>query len=416
MASPTRWGTCKFGLKVSDFQGETATRTGWLSKVPSMKTHVLLVTGLLVLLVSGVPLWRWSHSYQGKTADQWFALAMRDSDNLQRYSGAFRGLGHCGAAYLANVLTRQPPPFASTYDLVRLKVSRVLKIPPLPFGPARPAEIQCAKKLLGYLETNAVPALIRGLNRGPASSRKFVVQALGELGPAAADQAGPALARCLQDPSAEILSESIASLGMVQYRPKAIVPRLVLLLKHSDRRVRVEASYAIGNYLPLPELTLEPLQAALEDSDRVVRANAARALGRMGTNALPAVGKLREQLKDGMLPAVRAAEALTLICPAAGANADQGIERALEAAQSSGNSYFNLIALSSRQRRFEDAGGLAEACLRQLSMRSEPYQRWEAVEYLWASGIVDTNAASVLRRGSEDSNGLVRYRSRTPAF
>ncbi len=378
----------------------------------NLKRLLLVVATLVFLLFCGGLVWWWTNTYEGKTPQQWFALALRDQGNLQQYAMAFRRLDKPGTSFLARELTRQPPRYLRTYDNLRLQASRFIKLPPLPLRASGPNEIECAKKLLGYLERDAAAALIRRLNQGPTASRKYVVQALGELGPAADELVGPSLARGLHDPSMEIAYESITSLGMVLYRPDEIVPLLIPLMKDPQVRVRVEASYALGSYPPKPELTLEPLVSALDDTDATVRANAARALGKLGTNALPAALKLREQLKDTVLPAARAAEALLSIDPPRKETMDEAMERALNAAEASGNDYFRLIALSSRLRRGEETEDFLETCLRQMARADAPYLRWEAVERMLASGLASEAVTNALRRGAADSNGLVRQKSR----
>ena len=383
----------------------------------SMKPRFLVVIGLSLVLVGGGLFWWRSHStYDGRTPREWFALALRDQTNLQAYAVAFRRLGDNGSAFLAHELTRQPPKYLSWYDQARRSVSRFIRLPPVPPQPNRLNEIECAKKLLGHLETNAAPALIRRLRKAPANSRKYVVQALGELGPAASEQVGPCLTRCLQDSSTELCYEAIASLGMVLYRPEDTVPRLLPLLKHPLQRVRVEAAYTLGSYPPKPELTLEPLRAALEDQAGPVRANAARALGKMGTNALPATSQLMARLSDSVLPAGRAAEALVLIDPAMRTSQNEALERAFDAAEASSDEYFRLMALNSRLRRGEDANDFVETCLRQLARSyGPPYVRWEAIERLRESKVVTDEVGNALRTATADSNGYVRRKAREVA-
>jgi HEAT repeat protein len=379
-----------------------------------MKRLLFVVVGLLLVLFGGVLLWRSSHpTYDGRTPQEWFALALRDRTNLPAYAVAFRRLGDPGSAFLAQELTRQPPRYLNWYDQVRRPVSRYITLPPVPPQSNRLNEIECAKRLLGHLETNAAPALIRKLKQAPANSRKYVVQALGELGPAAGEQVGPCLTRCLQDSSTEVCYEAIASLGMVLYRPEDTVPRLLPLLKHPSQRVRLEAAYTLGNYPPKPEITLEPLRAALEDQDGTVRANAARALGKMGTYALPAARQLRERLSDAVLPAGRAAEALVLIEPEARTSQDGALEQALGTAEASSDDYFRLMALSSRLRRGEDAKDFVETCLRQLARWHGPaYVRWEAVERLQESKLVTDAVNNALWAAVADSNGHVRQKAK----
>ena len=151
--------------------------------------------------------------------------------------------------------------------------------------------------------------------------------------------------------------------------------------------------------------------AALDDADRIVRANSARALGKLGTNALSAVARLRKQLADELPPSARAAEALVLIAGGTPGPGDPALEEALAAIEASRDDYFRVTALSVRVRRGQESPDLAPACLRLLKSPLS-YNRWEAAERLGEVKVADEGVLRALTKAAEDSNGLVREKAR----
>jgi len=91
----------------------------------------------------------------------------------------------------------------------------------------------------------------------------------------------------------------------------AAVPKIIKLLKSTDRSIRSSAAYALG-YLGIQELdTVGPeLIASLKDPEELVRSEAVEAIGELGyTSALEAIKSL---LINDSSPLVRASAAETL--------------------------------------------------------------------------------------------------------
>jgi hypothetical protein len=372
---------------------------------------------VVLFVLAGLALLGWvlPPRYQGVTIGEWFRTATADHRMIPDCASAFRHFDRRGIRFLVGRLVQQPPAWERWYTQVRAQLSARLGVPPY-VPPNRTAAVTCARKLLGYYESEAAGALLAASAGRAPHDRAVIIQALGELGPQAGLQVGPHLRRCLTDTSVEVVYEAITSLGMVE--GNAVTPTAVLpFLQHRTDRVRVEASYTIGSCPPLPERTLGPLIAALQDPSPVVRANAARALGQIGGAAAEAVDSLQRRMVQDqsqalVLPAVRAAEALVLIVGREPPENLAAFRGALEAAEDGHDDYVRLMALQTRRRLGEPVPGLIGTCRRLLDAANN-WPCWEAVECLAELNLASPEVRQALERATRHPNGLVRAKAKS---
>ncbi len=149
----------------------------------------------------------------------------------------------------------------------------------------------------------AVPALCDVLGDGSSAVRGAAVEALGEIGSAAAIQ--PLLA-ALADPEPEVrrcCAWALSQFGKQALQAMRIMPGLLQALESPSPDMRIAAIWAIGA-IRHPD-TPNTLLWALGDADAAVREAAADALGKLGKDTL---GTLIEALSHEH-PGVRSAVA-----------------------------------------------------------------------------------------------------------
>jgi len=185
----------------------------------------------------------------------------------------------------------------------------------LPGGADR---IRAAEALggIGPTAADAVPALIDALRDDDSAVREYAASALGRMGPAA-KEAVPAIAENLKDGADG--ARLMAAIALSEIGPVAAnaVPALAETLKGEELALCRKAADALAQIGPaaVPTLT-EALKYPHSDS----RALAAHALGRIGPNAAHAVPALVEALGDeASATRFAAAYALGRIGPAAAA-------------------------------------------------------------------------------------------------
>ncbi|MBI1177210.1 hypothetical protein GC207_07195 [bacterium] len=378
-----------------------ATRTKW---VPWAALITLLTLGTLVIAVSLEP------RIQGRTANEWFDAAIKDPGDLARYGKIFADSGGAGVEYLGRQLVTDPPNWkvltVELYNRYGAKVGLGF-VPP----PSNASRKRTARLLLGYLEDRAAPELIRLLHTTSTTQQPEVIQAMAELGPVAAPLLGPPLIPLLQDSSVTNVYETITTLAVIGYQPETVVPLLVPFLQHTNKRVRVEASYALSNYPAFPAVTLGPLLASLNDPDTVVRSNAARALGLMGTDARRALQPLRKLLHSESLGASRAVEAIALIAGNDPAEVDAEYRQIHLRRRADGDRYGRLMVLHASARLGWSIDDLDKTCHLMVISQSN-WQVWEAVDVMaeldprpgWVKPLLETAA--------KHPNALVRAKAR----
>lgn len=205
--------------------------------------------------------------------------------------------------------------------------------------------------------------------------------------------------------------ESITTLAVIGYAPERVVPLLLPLLQHTNQRFRVEASYALGSYPPMPEVTFEALRSALGDSETTVRANSLRALGKMGERARPAGGQVIQCLEDDMLVQARAIEALPFILDSTTLNSNDEYQVALGTAWSEHGYYYErMMFCRARMKLGMNADGFEEIC-RRLIRSASNWQVWETVEAMAEMDPRPDWANELLREAARHPNGLVRLKA-----
>ncbi len=378
-----------------------ASRTNWILPAAAVVVFVAVVA---VLVAAREP------RFEGRTGGEWIVSASQDPDNLAQYGAVFVRAQATGASFLARRLVADPPKWKlrliSFYNQHAPKLG-LRHIQPNPGAGQKPI----IRKLLGYCGDQAALELNKLLTTASMPNRLEIIRAMAELGPDAAPIVGPRLPPLLSDPLDSVVYETITALAAVGFDPAAVVPRLIPFLHNWDSRARVEASYALGVYAPMPELTLDPLIAALADTNQVVRANAARALGYIGKPAARALEPLARLLKDDALVSARAVEAMAMI---AGNKATEqaGFTTAHATHLASTDRYNQLMVLRASRRLSWPTPGLEEVCSHLLRSQSN-WQVWEAVDALTELEPRPAWAERLLEKAAKHSNGLVRTKART---
>ncbi len=376
----------------------------WFWVVPAV-----LLGGLLIVLDRANP------RIDGERLSVWFerSLAQKYAVVPREKADPFCRAGRRGAEWLARELYEQPSYWARAHEFLFRHVGRWVRMPP-PAGASRRPRIELARQLLGHFDpTVAAPVLVHRFKSCRKADRAIVAEALAELGPDAAESAGPCLVSLLSSTNSAELAAAILALGEVLYRPEEVVPKLVPFLTNLDTLVRTEASYTLGTYKASPDVTLKPLIERLSDPHEVVKANAARALGRMGTDARPAVDALVAVLRTNrastrIVP--RALEALFSITPdvfpVTQVEMDQWV-----ATNAPADPYFRAMAETARERLGFHEPNLTSDCLG-LVKSPKAYIRWEALERLGQCGHDSQEVRAALTAGLSDPNGLVRHTAR----
>jgi HEAT repeat protein len=366
--------------------------------------------------------------YQGKSGHGWFQEVVKQSGSSAssiselacgpvdwgKELEAFRVLGDRGVRIVLNKYRYEPPFYIEWYEWARNRVGKRMQLP----GPSRsaaPADPWIAKRLLLELGTNAVPELLRMSRARVPEDRAAAASLLGELGPGHAETR-QRLLELLADPSADVLYHVLEVLWMTQPDAATAVPTIFPFLTHTNSRVRVEASYALGWLKPIPPDALDLLLNSLEDTDPTVRANAARVLGLTGIQSPWILERLDARMSDTVpLVGYRAAEALARLCGPEARNRSVPVLETLQTAVDSGSSYFQLIGLDG-QSALQDPPTDDAAVLRILSPafhNPNAYVRCDGLRTLalWISTRKtrsDQELRSMLVLVTRDPNGFVR--------
>ncbi len=387
----------------------SATRSNWILPGMAIAIFAIFATVMFVAREPGA---------NGRKAGDWFAAAQLDPDQLAKSGAAFVQMEEAGVRYLIRRLTNDLPEWQRKLVEIynQLGTQRGLWRPAMT---STVAEQQCARKLLGYFEARAVPRLMRLLESPSQADRLAALQALSELGPAAASLIGPRLVRLLNDPDEQVVYEAMTTLAVMSYEPTTVVPLLVPYLQHQNQRVRIEASYALGSYPPMPALTLGALMAALIDTDPVVQGNAARALGQMGAAAAAALERLDMLLPSNSeagqprhpLVSARAVEAIGLI----GLGLSEERRTAFESAHANhlagSDQYQRLMVLNASAELGWPMDRLETTASAILAV-PQNWQVWETVDVLAKLDPRPDWAMALLEAAAQHPNGLVRAKAR----
>jgi HEAT repeat protein len=169
---------------------------------------------------------------------------------------------------------------------------------------------RASARALGLLGSGAAPALAGALEDRHALVVAQAARALGRLGPEAAE-AAPALVRAVERGRSPTLRR-VAGEALGKVGP-AGVGRLVWLLGHDDRAVRLAAAQALAVLRPTTGAAVLALWAAREDRDAQVRDVAFAATRRVERPDQALIDSLVRGLKDKSVAArLDAARALGL--------------------------------------------------------------------------------------------------------
>jgi HEAT repeat protein len=149
--------------------------------------------------------------------------------------------------------------------------------------------------MMGAKGKAAVPLLIDTLKDKELSVVMADISALGEVGPAAREAAGPLLAMSGYADFVYLEPLVAAALGDMG---SAVVPELQAALKDTSVERRRVATSALGNIGPDAADAIKGLTKALGDAEPAIRALAARALGNIGKGAKSALPRLADATAD----------------------------------------------------------------------------------------------------------------------
>lgn len=383
----------------------TASRINWMLPAAAIAAFLLLLGGGLALR---------EPRFDGVSASDWFLKAQGDPSRLEDYGAIFIRWEDAGIEFLCGRLTMDPPRWKRMLIDLNNRIGTKVGLKPLPMDNTY-AERQTARRLLGYFEAQAAPALLELLDSAGTKNRPEAIRAMAELGPAAAPLIGPRLLPLLNDPSVEIAYEAMTTLAVVGYEPRTVIPLLIPFLNHTNQRMRIEASYALGSYPLLPESSLVPFMAALDDPDMVVRANSARALGAMGAGAAPALDRLGRLLLPtkgpSALDSARAVEAIARIARQVPQHLREEFETTHARHLAGGDAYNRLMVLHASVELGWPVDQL-EATSRNLLRASQNWQVWETVAVLAKLNPRPDWVQPLLEEAAKHPNGFVRAQAR----
>ncbi len=142
-----------------------------------------------------------------------------------------------------------------------------------------------ASYALSAMGAAAVPALVEATTHPQWWVRETAVEALGDIGLAAAD-AIPALIAVLgNDSSDRVRPAAAVALGTTSQSGSSAVPALIHALEQDDAPVRQAASLALARIGRHAQAAVPALQGVFEDENRYTRGHAVHALYRIGTPA-----------------------------------------------------------------------------------------------------------------------------------
>ena len=134
--------------------------------------------------------------------------------------------------------------------------------------------------------TDLKQAFAAGLKSNDDLVRQASVEGLGVLGPKAAGDLLPELQRLVDDPSAQVRSSVVKTIGMM-----SSVGDLREVLANPDQQIRSEAIQELAS-ARYGAAAIPALESALNDRSAPNASQAATALGNLGRQALPALGSL----------------------------------------------------------------------------------------------------------------------------
>jgi HEAT repeat protein len=172
-------------------------------------------------------------------------------------------------------------------------LARIWQLIALVEGPFEDERLHAIQQLsaIRTIEKLTLSALVRAADTGNTVIRKACLDALGKIGPDAAE-AVPTLVAALNDPEDNVRQSAAEALGMIGPNAAPAVPALVAALNDPEDNVRQSAASALGKIGPNAAPAVATLVAALNDPDGKVALSAASALGKIGSDTAEAVPAL----------------------------------------------------------------------------------------------------------------------------
>lgn len=157
---------------------------------------------------------------------------------------------------------------------------------------------EAAQAVVG-LGPGAIPALVAGLEEF-ADDERHCAEILSVLGQFGekAASALPSVLRSTQDGRRDVRAAAARALGRLHTAPETSIPLLVRLLADERPQVREQAALALGDWKVAPASVVAALTTALKDDFIDVRVAAAEALGNIGPGAQSSVPALRAARAD----------------------------------------------------------------------------------------------------------------------
>lgn len=247
--------------------------------------------------------------------------------------------------------------------------------------------MKAAPKAAGYVEDPAEVAADQ-LCAWDANTRRFGLQSLGLLGPAAAEHV-PAMAKLLEDEEPEVRRAACAALGRV----KGGASDLVKALRDAEAGVRAEAATALGGQA-LPAGQLTSLASMAKDVDQEVQLAAVKSLATLNQATY-----LDQFMLSGFPTVVRAAVMEMGRCPLARQEHSSCLSTALSHEDAS-------VRLAAAQACGELGVQCKEAHFRALTMRTSDPQvkvRRAAVQALGRAAPAGGTRIPAFFKDKEDS-------------
>ena len=144
----------------------------------------------------------------------------------------------------------------------------------------------------------AVPSLIRRLDRAGFEDRSYAVTTLGRMGSSARDAVPALTERMWHDPSEQVRRQAAQALHQVAATDAATVAEFVRLLAEGDDAGRVVAIEMLGAQGERADEVVPALIRALRDRLPQARQAAAEALEQLGAKAKHAIPALAEATRD----------------------------------------------------------------------------------------------------------------------
>jgi HEAT repeat protein len=179
-----------------------------------------------------------------------------------------------------------------------------------------------ALKKLGIKAKDAAPALAESLKEYPSSLKRTIdvyregydyecskarlcIDALGAIGPDAADEAIPVYSLFLSAENVDLVLDVIENIPRLGTASKALVQPIAGLLLHENAKVRLAAAKTLGQMQQSASDAVPSLVKALDDANPGVRWEAAKSLGLIGNGASKALPALRRVAQSDINSEVR---------------------------------------------------------------------------------------------------------------